>query len=174
MRLLSAAVVLLMCAATHAQRGIIVDYAEPPPRTEVELFSKAVAVVRGIVEGRRLDVPPRNEGPTSSTYTLRIVELLKSDGQLAFGQVVDVHRHGGFDGNSTDLAFAVFEVGDELVLFLERGRNGWYWPRNGPDGAFKLTNDGHVHAYGRFGDVSKRHAGSPTLDFLAILRKHAK
>jgi hypothetical protein len=163
----------LLCAPTLAQRGIIVDYAKLPAANETELFNRAVLAVRGRVEARTLHAPPPNEGPTSTFYSVRILELLKSAGQLAVGQVVDVHRHGGFNDKDTmDLAFPEFQVDEELVLFLERGRNGWFWPLNGPDGAFKLTTDGRVYAYGRSGAVSKRHAGRPVDEFMAILRTH--
>jgi hypothetical protein len=59
-------------------------------------------------------------------------------------------------------------------LFLERGTNGWYWPLNGPDGAFKLAKDGRTHAYGDRGEVSKKHKGRAVGEFLAELRKHKK
>lgn len=59
------------------------------------------------------------------------------------------------------VVIASVDVNDEVVLFLERGRNGWYWPLNGPDGAFRLNADGRTFAYGRIGVVSKRHAGRP-------------
>lgn len=161
--------VLLVDVPARAQ--VIVDYAELPPATEAGLFSKVVVVVRGSVEARRLETAP---GPVTSVYSLRILELLKDDGRHSVGGVIDVHRHGGFDARNVDLNFAPLEVNDEVLLFLERGRNGWYWPLHGPDGAFKLTKDGRTHAYGKVGEVSKRHHGRAVGEFLAELRRHKK
>lgn len=160
-------------APAHTQGvGVIVDYATPPAATEAELFNRAVVVLRGRVEARRVDTTPGN--PLSSVYTVRIMELLKSDGRVSLDRFIEVRRHGGFEERSRDVGFAAFEVKDEVVLFLERGRNGWYWPLNGPDGAFKLTTDGRTHAYGTWGAVSKRHAGRSSSEFMAELRKHKK
>jgi hypothetical protein len=168
MRILTAVLALhLLGVPAHSQ--VIVDYAEPPASTEAELFSSAVVVVRGRVEAKTIESEP---GPTTSVYSLRIVEVLKGGGQYSVGGVIDVHRHGGFDATTLDRDFPPFDVGDEVVLFLERGKNGWYWPRNGPDSAFKLDADGRIHAYGRSGTVSKRHASRPVSEFMAELRKH--
>lgn len=166
-------IVLVACAlhllGAPAHTQVQVDYAEPPPSTEAELISKAVVVLRGRVEARRIESEP---GPTTSVYTLRILELLKNSGQNSIGGVIDLHRHGGFDARMRDIDFPPFDIGDELVLFLERGNNGWYWPRNGPDSAFRLMPDGSTHAYGRSGAVSKKHAGRPAGDLMAELRKN--
>ncbi len=163
------AAVLLLPLGVPANAQVIVDYAEPPASTEAELFSKAVVVLRGRVEDRRME---SGAGPTTSVYTMQILELLKDSGQHSVGGRIEVHRHGGFDARTRNLDFPPFEVGDEVVVFLERGNNGWYWPRNGPDSAFKLTTDGRVHAYGHLGAVSKRHAGRRVSEFMAELRKH--
>src|SRR5689334_2183734 len=99
MRTLITAVVLFgMYVPAHAQRGIIVDYAESPAATEAELFRRAVAAVRGTVESRRLD--KSSAGRIGSIYRVRLLEVFKSDSQFAAGQVVDVHRHGGFGGTN--------------------------------------------------------------------------
>lgn len=167
------ALVVLLCAGTsaHAQRGVIVDYATAPAATEAELFNRSVVVVRGRVEARRID-HARNS-PTSSVYTLRIFELLRTDGRSHVDGTIDVHRHGGLDWKTEDLNFPPFDVNDEVMLFLERGDNGWYWPLNGPDGAFKLTNHATL-AYGRAGVVSRRHHGRPVEQFLLAMRKYKK
>jgi hypothetical protein len=168
MRILMAVVVgHLLGVAADAQ--VHVDYAGPPASTAAELFNNAIVIVRGRVEAKRIESEP---GPTTSVYTLRILELLKGIGQHSVGGVIDVHRHGGFDARTLDGAFPPFDVGDEVVLFLERGKNGWYWPRNGPESAFKLTIDGHIRAYDRSGAVSKRHAGQPVSEFMAEMRKY--
>jgi hypothetical protein len=166
MRLLMAVLVLHLLGVPAAAQ-VDVDYAELPASTESELFSRAVVVMRGRVEARTIESTP---GPTTSVYSLRILELLKGGGHYSVGEVVDVHRHGGLEARTADRAFPPFDVNDEVVLFLERGRNGWYWPLNGPDGAFRLNADGRTFAYGRMGAVSKRHAGRPVTEFMAELR----
>ena len=158
----------LVSAPARAQ--IIVDYHRAPPATEAELFSKVVVVVRGRVETRRME---SDRGPATSIYRVRISELLKDDGRHAAAGLIDVHRHGGFEPRNVDRAFPPFEINDEVFLFLERGNNGWYWPVNGPDGAFKLTVEGRIHSYGVHG-VSKRHNGRPVGEFLAEWRKHKR
>ena len=170
MRILIALVALLFVSAS-ARAQIIVDYQNAPPATEAELFSKVVVVVRGRVEMRGLE---RDRGPVTSIYRLRIHELLKDDGLHAVGGLIDVHRHGGFDPRNTEPVFPPFEINDEVVLFLERGNNGWYWPLHGPDGSFKLTVDGRIHAYGIHGAISKRHNGRPVGEFLAEWRTYKK
>ena len=86
--------VALMCVGSPAHAQIIVDYFSAPPATEAELFSKAVAVMRGRVEIRRVD---SRGGPTTSVYTVRVLELFKSDSEFPAGGAIDVRRHGGFD-----------------------------------------------------------------------------
>lgn len=113
-------------------------------------------------------------GATTSIYRVRIRELLKDDGRHSVGELIDVHRHGGFEPGNAERGFPPFETNDEVVLFLERGNNGWYWPLNGPDGAFKLTTDGRTDAYGVHGAVSKRHDGRAAGEFLVELRRHKK
>ena len=46
------------------------------------------------------------------------------DGVHSVGGLIDVHRHGGSDARTLDLDFPPFDVGDELVLFLERKNGG--------------------------------------------------
>ncbi len=167
---IAALTVFLMGVAARAQ--VIVDYDSLPPTTESALFDGSVVILRGRIEAREMHTP--NQGPQSSVYHVRILELLKTDNQISVGGIIDVHRHGGFEKKNADLAFPAFQVNDEVVLFLEQGRNGWYWPLYGPDGAFKLTKDGRTHAYGHLGEVSTRHAGRSAGEFLADLRKHKK
>jgi hypothetical protein len=126
---------LLVSAPAYAQ--ITVDYESVPGATEAELFNQANVVIRGRVEGRR--IKPVDVGPPMSVYSIRILELLKSDGRSSVNGVIDVHRHGGFDSKSVDSNFPPFENTEELVLFLDRKGDGLYWPLNGPDGAFKLA-----------------------------------
>jgi hypothetical protein len=158
----------LFLVATPARAQVDVDY-DRPPATEGELFSKSVVVLRGRVEARTLETAA---GPITSIYTVRVLELLKGPGQA--GGIIEVHRNGGLDTKEVERGFPPFEVNEEVVLFLQRSNNGWYWPLSGPDGAFKLTKEGHAHAYGRSGEVSKRHQGRPVAEFLAELRKHEK
>jgi hypothetical protein len=169
MRTLTALAALLLLSAP-ARAQIIVDYQSAPPATEARLFSKVVVVVRGRVETRGME---RNSGAPTSIYRVRIVELLKNDGRQTVGELIDVHRHGGFEPRNADGAFPPFELNDDVVLFLERGNNGWYWPLNGPDGAYQLTADGRTHAYGHEA-VAKRQNGRPVGEFLAEWRKFRK
>ena len=161
---------LLVSAPVHAQ--ITVDYEGVTGATEAELLNRADVVIRGRVEGRR--IKQVNVGPPMSVYSIRILELLKNDGQSAVNGVIEVHRHGGFDSKSVDAHFPPFENTEELVLFLDRKGEGSYWPLNGPDGAFKLERDGRTHAYGTAGAVSKRAIGIRVEEFLAELRKYKK
>jgi hypothetical protein len=163
---------LLASGPAHAQQhydGAIVDYQVPPAATEAALFDKSVIVVRGRVEDKR-EIP---DAGGTSVYTLRILELLKNDGRFFVDNLMDVHRHGGLGVKNQERGFTPFEVGDEVVLFLEQSLNGWYWPLVGPDGAFKLTN-GRTRPYGERGAVSKKHAGRSTAEFMAELRRHKK
>jgi hypothetical protein len=130
----STTILAIALFSVSATAQVDVNHGGPPPATEVELFATATVVVRGRVEGKRISSEP---GPTTSVYSLRILELLKGAGQHAIGGVIDVHRHGGLDAKTGDREFEPFDVNDEVLLFLERGNNGWYWPLNGPEGAFK-------------------------------------
>jgi hypothetical protein len=171
MRILTTLIALLLVGMPgYAQ--VIVDYAESPAATEAELFSRAVIVVRGRIQSRRVETP--EQGPAMSVYSVRILELLKNDGRFSADGVIDVHREGGFDQKTAQHGFPAFEVNDEVVLFLGRARNGWYRPLNGPDGAFKLTQDGRTQAFGKDGEVSKRHDGRSVAEFMSELRKHKK
>jgi hypothetical protein len=169
MRLLIAIAALLIVSAP-ARAQIIVDYQSAPPASEATLVSKVVVVVCGRVEARTMESDP---GPATSIYRVRIFELLKNDGRHKVGELIDVHRHGGFEARNADGAFPTFDINDDVVLFLERGNNGWYWPLNGPDGAYKLTADGRTHAYGH-GAVAKRQHGRPVAEFLAEWRTFRK
>ena len=159
----------LLLAGVPARAQIHVSYGGPPAASETELFSKVVVVLRGRVEARRMET---GQGPTTSVYTMRVLELLKDDGRHSVGGSIDVHRHGGFDSKNVDIDFPPFGINDEVVVFLERGANEWYWPLHGPHGAFRLTSGGRTHAYGKIGEVSKRYHGRPVGEFLAELRKH--
>jgi hypothetical protein len=169
MRIAIALVALLLVSApARAQNHVTYS---PPPATEAELFSTVVVVVRGRVETRSLESEP---GPITSIYRVRISELLKNDGRHAMGQLIDVHRHGGLEPSDVERGFPPFEINDDVFLFLERGNNGWYWPLTGPYGAFKVTVNGHIHAYGVNGAISKRQYDRPVGEFLAEWRKYKK
>jgi hypothetical protein len=168
MRITTTIFAILLSSVPGAAQ-VDVNYGGPPPSTEAKLFGEAAMLVRGRVEGKKIEPEP---GPTTSVYNVRILELLKGGGQHSVGGVIDVHRHGGLDAKTADRDFAQFEVNDEVVLFLERGNNGWHWPLHGPEGSFKLTKDGRIHAYGKSGQVSKRQNGRSTIEFLAELRKN--
>ena len=92
-------------------------------RTDAELASLAERVVHGRVVRQRTERP---DGPDGAIYTVTTLAVIEDFTGVA-GREIDVWELGGMVGNQVMwVAGAVkYEIGGEVLVFLERGRFGF-------------------------------------------------
>jgi hypothetical protein len=119
-------VLLLLVSPIHAH--VVVDDTKAVA-TEKQLLDKSVAIVRGRVVGKTQGGLHKDSGSSLRAFRVHVLEVMKSDNRFAVGDTLDVHLfEDGAPANSELIVLASVEIGDEVVLFLERGKSGRYMP----------------------------------------------
>jgi hypothetical protein len=153
----------------------MVDYWAGPTDLATAV-QQAAAVVRVRVLSRRNHLL---EGSSPRTaYAMEVVEVLKAHPRVA--SVIEVYRIGGEEDvgdyirRTVDPDFPDFKINGEFVLFL-----GWndvllgFEVRQGPDGAYELTESGQVETSGK-GKLARSEGGKNKEAFLEEIRRLRK
>ena len=123
-------VLLLLVSPIHAH--VVVDGTKAiaiEQQTEQQLLDKSVAIVRGRVVGKSEGSLHTGSGSSLKAFRVRVLEIMKSDKRFGVGDILEVHLfEDGASANSELIVVAGVEMGDEVVLFLERGKSGRYMP----------------------------------------------
>ena len=127
-----AVVVALLLLGSPIHAHVVVDGTKAvatEQQTEQQLLDKSVAIVRGRVVGKSQGSLHTGSGPSLKAFRVRVLEIMKSDKRFGVGDILDVHLfEDGAPANSELIVVADVEMGDEVVLFLERGKSGRYMP----------------------------------------------
>lgn len=138
----------LLLSAGLVQSGketIYMDFMGPPP-TLTAFVQGSVAVVHVTVKSTSLPQADRRasqQRPRAVRFqVLTVVEVLKADSAKPIGSEIVVKQYGGtlvVNGGEISTAYPmpVFNVGDEMVLILERGADD-YVVMAAEAGAFKI------------------------------------
>jgi hypothetical protein len=122
-------VLLLLVSPIHAH--VVVDGTKvaTEQQTEQQLLDQSVAIVRGRVVGKSQGNLHTGSGSSLRAFSVRVLEIMKSDKRFGVGDILEIHLfEDGASANSELIVVAGVEIGDEVVLFLERGKSGRYMP----------------------------------------------
>lgn len=121
--------------AASSQTVTVVDY-PPPPSTLQEMLRKSPLVLRGKITAAARTAIAQGEEAVHRPYDLQVVEVFRNTPESLHGRTsIKVIQYGGTADIGGRLARTaasmkrVFEVGDELLLFLGPERR---------DGAFSV------------------------------------
>ena len=125
-----------------------------PPSTMRAMYDRCALVVHGVVEvvGSPMRRPDSDMPVAVRHQTIRVLEVLKAENERPTPARIQVMQVGGtidVGGRETATNYVVplFRVGDELVLFLMKGRNqAVYSIAYGEGGVFNInTADSSAH-----------------------------
>ena len=137
-------------AALLAQSAVtVLDYAAPPT-TLAEMWDKTPVIVRGKILRAELPKVASGEPLVHRPFDLQVLEVFRDAQKSIRGRTtIRLIQYGGTAEDSTgqvvrtvDSMSRAFEVGDQLVLFLEeRLRAGGYAVQWGDNSAIRLSGD---------------------------------
>ena len=121
-------VLLLFVSPIHAHAAVD-ETKTVAAEQRKQLVAKSAAIVRGRVVDLKQDRLHADSGSSLKAFHVRVLEVLKSDHRFGVGDIVEVHLvEAGAPASSEPIVVEGVEMGDELLLFLERGKSGRYMP----------------------------------------------